>query len=197
MSKKYYHKKNSNNYVGSIGIIIGLLYLLHRTGNLNIDTVQANYIKIILATLAIICIIPVIWKNITRYIKTRKNKKRYLANNIHAIDHMTGIQFEEYLKAHFEKLGYRVENTPASNDYGADLVLNKSGVRIVVQAKRYNAKVSNKAVQEIAGALGYYKASKGMVITNSFFTPNAKKLAASCNIELWDRNKVIEIFKIV
>ena len=75
----------------------------------------------------------------------------------------------------------------------ADLILKKDGEKIVVQAKRYSNKVGIEAVQQIIGAKEYYKATKGMVVTNSFFTPNAVKLASSSNIELWDRNKLLNI----
>ncbi len=124
-------------------------------------------------------------------------RKKYLKSGLAKIDKMTGIQFERFLKAHFESLGYKVTLTPASNDYGADLILKKDGEKIAVQAKRYNGKVNNKAVQEIAAAMGYYKCNKGMVVTNSFYTSNAVNLAKECKIELWDRNVLKEKFKVV
>jgi restriction system protein len=49
------------------------------------------------------------------------------------------------------------------------------------------------AVQQIIGAKSYYKADKCMVITNNYFSPNAKELAGKSNVELWDRKKLIEI----
>ena len=116
-------------------------------------------------------------------------RKKYLKSGLAKIDKMTGI--------HFESLGYKVTLTPASNDYGADLILKKDGEKIAVQAKRYNGKVNNKAVQEIAAAMGYYKCNKGMVVTNSFYTSNAVNLAKECKIELWDRNVLKEKFKVV
>ena len=36
---------------------------------------------------------------------------------------------------------YKVEPTPLSNDYGADLICTKNGQVLVVQAKRYEGKV--------------------------------------------------------
>lgn len=37
----------------------------------------------------------------------------------------------------YDRKGYRVRYTPASSDFGADLLLKKKGVRTVVQAKCY------------------------------------------------------------
>lgn len=110
---------------------------------------------------------------------------------------MTGIEFEEFLKAHFQSLGYRVTLTQASHDYGADLILkDRNGEKTAVQAKKYSGKVGIKAVQEISGAVGYYGADKAIVVTNSYFTSSAVQLAKSNAVELWDRNQLIQRFQI-
>lgn len=109
------------------------------------------------------------------------------------IDNLSGLEFEEYLFNLFKNLGYEVESTPASNDYGADLIISKNSERIVVQAKRYNSIVGVSAIQEIVGAKSYYKANKCMVVTNNYFTPNAIELAKANNVELWDRDELIKM----
>lgn len=122
--------------------------------------------------------------------------KQYLDSPLASVDRMKGDEFEEYLAAHFRKLGYHVSLTPKSNDYGADLIIKKDGEITVVQAKRYRDKVGIKAIQEIIGAKGYYKADKMMVVTNSYFTAGAVKLATANNVTLWDRNSINRFFKI-
>lgn len=107
---------------------------------------------------------------------------------IEEIDHMNGYEFEEYVKKLFVKLGYSVFHTSLSGDQGADLILSKDGEKTTVQVKRYSNKVSNKAVQEVVAAKAYYKCSKSIVVTNSFFTDAAIKLANANNVELIDRN---------
>ena len=52
------------------------------------------------------------------------------------------MEFEEYLAGLFRKQGFKVELTPSTSDYGADLVLMKDGQRIAVQAKRYEVRVA-------------------------------------------------------
>jgi len=37
---------------------------------------------------------------------------------------MSGEEFEKILLIHFQRLGYKGELTPSTNDYGADLILN-------------------------------------------------------------------------
>jgi len=53
--------------------------------------------------------------------------------------------------------------------------------------------VGVEAIQQVIGAIKYYDANKGMVVTNSSFTENAYDLANSNGIELWDRKKLIGI----
>lgn len=130
-------------------------------------------------------------KGIRRYYRW----KSLLESGIDVIDSMSGIEFEELLLAYYKKLGYRGSTTPKTGDYGADLVLEKGNQRIVVQAKRWKNIVGIEAVQQIIGAIKYYGAVKGMVVTNSVFTENAHKLARVNGVELIDREKLIEIMR--
>lgn len=107
------------------------------------------------------------------------------------VDKMSGRKFEEYLQALLKVKGYSVQLTPASGDYGADLILSTKGKKIVVQAKRYNKNVGVKAVQEVASAKSHYKADECWVVTNSFFTEQAKKLASSNQVLLIDRKQLM------
>lgn len=121
----------------------------------------------------------------------RNNKLLYSGINI--VDTMSGEKFEEFLLLHFQAQGYKGYQTPSTEDYGADLVLEKDGRKIVIQAKRWKQTVGIEAVQQVNGAIKYYNADKGMVITNSYFSENAYELAKSNGIELWDRTKLIEL----
>lgn len=110
------------------------------------------------------------------------------------IDQMKGYEFEKCMQEVFEKLGYSVEQTPLSCDQGADLILtSKKGIRTAVQVKRYSSKVSNKAVQEVVAAKGFHKCTEGIVVTNNYFTTPARQLAEANNIDLVDRNELIQI----
>lgn len=132
-------------------------------------------------------------KRMYSYLKWKRQKKRYLKSSLCQIDKMTGVEFENYLRAYFEAQGYAVMMTPVTNDYGADLILRGKSEKIAVQAKCYAGKVGNKAIQEINTALKHYKADRGIVVTNSYFTRNAVVLAEENGVELWDRDKISNI----
>lgn len=124
--------------------------------------------------------------------KQREEEKRLLDSGIYEVDTMNGKDFEKFLDVCFRKLGHNVSLTSDTQDYGADLILYKDGVKTVVQAKRRKTSVSISAVQEVVSAIKHYKADQGMVITNNCFTANAYNLARSNDIELWDRKKLVE-----
>jgi len=112
-----------------------------------------------------------------------------------SIDLMTGKEFEEFLVQLFKTCGYNVTKTEPGYDYGADMVLERYGERTVVQAKRQKRSVGLKAVQEVTAARKYYRAHKTLVVINGTFTRNAKELAKSNNVELWDRKRLMQEIK--
>ena len=72
---------------------------------------------------------------------------------------LNGLAFEEYLRQLFTDLGYSAEKTPASGDFGADLILSTKDKKIVVQAKRYSNEIGFDAVKEIHFARTFYNAN--------------------------------------
>lgn len=118
-------------------------------------------------------------------------KSRLAKSGVAEIDRMDGKTFEKYLEVLFGKLGYRVERTRYVGDYGADLVAKKNGVKYVIQAKRHKSKIGVKAIQEVVAAKGYYHCDEALVVTNSFFTGPAINLAKANNVELWNRNVLV------
>ena len=133
-----------------------------------------------------------------------KEKNRYLNNDFIKEEEIredkiefenitTATEFELYLKQLYIRLGYIVELTKTTGDQGADLILYKDGLKTVVQAKFYSSKVGNKAVQEVVGAIKFYDADYGIVVTNNLFTKSAIELAEVNNIELIDKSRLDEL----
>ena len=117
---------------------------------------------------------------------------------LHQIDYkLTGYQFEQFAKNLLIANGFeKVIVTKSSNDYGADLTAIKDSIKYAIQCKKYSNSVGINAIQEILGSKALYNCHVAVVLTNNTFTPNAKKLAASNNVLLWDRQKLIDMIKI-
>ena len=100
----------------------------------------------------------------------------------------TGAEFENLMINSLRRAGMIVHDTPASNDYGADMIIEYNGNRIAGQCKYYNKPVGVKAVQEVMGAIAYYGCNAGLVVTNQTYTQQAINLANANNILLFDEN---------
>lgn len=123
--------------------------------------------------------------------------RRWAAAGIVQIDAMSGLEFEQYLESLFRRLGYRVERTRYSGDFGADLVLCGRDERRVVQAKRKAGRVGVAAIQQAVAARAMYECDAAMVVTNSSFTAQADALADANDVELWDRERLVaEILRV-
>lgn len=157
---------------------------------------QKLLVDIFLATLVLIRFTWPIWAILGLMLLVKLVFKLYKMNRlsksgIAELDKLNGEDFEKYLALLFRKLGYHVKRTPYQGDYGADLVLEKDGVKTVVQAKRHTRSVGVKAIQEAVAAKEYYKCNKAMVVTNSYYSQQAQKLAKANHVELWDRDQIM------
>lgn len=106
----------------------------------------------------------------------------------------TPLEFENFIGDLFKKMGYEVDLTPCSSDYGADVIAKNQNETIAIQVKR-NSVGNNVGVQEVNQVLGsmhYYKANRSIVITTSDFTKQAIKASENAPLELWGREKLFK-----
>lgn len=109
---------------------------------------------------------------------------QYGSVHVSELAKLTGTEFEHYLAGLFKSLGYHVETTPTTGDYGADLLLHKDQQKIAVQAKRYIGSVGVGAVQEALSGMAYYRCHSAWVVTTGNYTNNAVELAKQSNVQL-------------
>ncbi len=147
------------------------------------------------------------YEQIFSYKKALWDNERYINNDfsielktidlLHQYENVqNGYEFEEFCYTLYNELGYFVEHTQLSNDQGADLIIEKNGERIVVQAKHYSTPVGNKAVQEVVASKAFYNnATHAIVITNNTFTPSAIKLAEANAVTLITGEDIMQYIK--
>jgi hypothetical protein len=123
-----------------------------------------------------------------RFLERKKGRASGLISSNYAF--MSPYEFEELLADLFKKMGYEVEVTPKSGDYGIDVVARNQNDVIAIQAKKYSTanKVSNRDVQRLLGAmqLQTVRANKGILITTSDFTAQAVEQSKGTPVELWN-----------
>ncbi|WP_154455587.1 restriction endonuclease [Helicobacter pylori] len=167
----------------SVGIYLAWHVLLEKSIELKLATSANDLFLKLLALLGVFSMLVLFQGVISSY------KKRQLKRALQKIDAMNGFEFEEYAKIFFTSKGFEVSITQKSGDYGADLIAEKDGIKWAVQAKRYSHKVSPKAIQEVVSSKAYYACEKACVITNSYFTQAAQKLAQANGVILIDRDE--------
>ncbi len=170
----------------SVGIYLAWHVLLEKALELKLVTSSNDLLLKLLAILGVFSILMLFQGVISSY------KKRQLKRTLQEIDAMNGFEFEEYSKIFFTSKGFEVSITQKSGDYGADLIAEKDGIKWAIQAKRYSHKVSPKAIQEVVSSKAYYACEKACVITNSYFTKAAQKLAQANGVLLIDRDEWIK-----
>src|ERR1019366_4518198 len=114
---------------------------------------------------------------------------------------MSGVDFERLVISLFRKMGFVAEMTKASGDGGIDIeaTLDKPvvGGRYLIQCKRFatDSLVGSPTVREFYGALiADRKAAKGILVTTSGYSAQAKKFAENLPIELIDGTMLAELF---
>lgn len=154
------------------------------------ELLKRDQIAYIAGAVCVFLIFYLLYKQFPRWQK----RKKYRGARMYEIDRMEGTQFEQFLAVFFKDLGYKVlSETGGRGDMGSDLLLQAPDQRkIVVQAKRYAGKVPFKAIQEVHTAQSLYGAHGAILISNNYFSKQTKETAQKLNIELWDRNKLID-----
>ncbi|MAX91102.1 MAG: hypothetical protein CMK99_10210 [Pseudomonas sp.] len=107
---------------------------------------------------------------------------------------MSGHEYEEYVADLIRQLGWDAKVTSGSGDHGADVIAEHDGSRVAVQCKFYRSTVGNKSVQEAFSAMSFYDCDHACVITNSTFTPAARKAASKLGVALLHHDDLASYF---
>lgn len=112
-------------------------------------------------------------------------------------DYMTGKDFEQYCAQLLHEVGFSdITVTPASGDFGVDILGKYNNVLYAFQCKRYSSNVGVDAVYQISGGMKYYHANVGIVLTNQYYTEQAQQLASEIGVVLWDRDFLYDLIDV-
>lgn len=102
-------------------------------------------------------------------------------------------EYERWVSSLLERAGWDSRPTKGSGDQGADVIAQKNGFVIVIQCKRYEQPVGNKAVQEVASAERFYGGNASIVVSNNTFTKSARQLAESLGVHLAHHDNLVDL----
>ena len=167
------NKKNTNNIIDAVAIMNTSIQSFYEFFNDDNKKLATTIIKKL--------------DSINEFCKTHNIDK-------HDIDNMSGQNFENYCANLLIAYGFKnIEVTKGSGDQGVDIIGYYNGYKYAIQCKRYSKKLGNSPVQEVVAGKNFYNCQNAMVITNNYFTDAAIQLAKANNVELWDRNNLMQV----
>lgn len=114
--------------------------------------------------------------------------------DIKSVDDMDGVHFEMFCRDILLKNGFtNVETTQSSGDHGIDILAEKDDISYAIQCKCYSSNIGNAAVQQAHTGKSIYQKDIAVVLTNQYFTEQAKSEAAVLGVKLWDRDKLTSL----
>jgi len=133
-----------------------------------------------------------LWVLLKHYIQEKEYNltKESVSSKPADLDVLSGPEFEILLSRLYTAAGYQVQIIGGSGDQGGDLIANKMGERILIQAKRYKGSIGNAAVQQAFTAQKHYDCTSAIVATTGTFTRGAAALAKSTNVTLFGREAI-------
>lgn len=112
-------------------------------------------------------------------------------------DRLSGHDFEDLVEGLLLRMGFAISGRRAAGDGGIDMIATRddplTGGKFVIQCKRYQGPVGVPFVRDLYGVLHSEAASKGILITNSTFTPQATEFAVGKPLELVDGEKLVAL----
>ena len=122
--------------------------------------------------------------------------KTLSSHSINKVDNMEGHDFEYYCADLLSKNGFsNVMVTQGSGDHGIDIIAEKAEITYAIQCKCYSSSIGNDAVQQAHSGKSLYHKDIAVVLTNQYFTPQAKEEATALGVKLWDRDKLNDLIK--
>ncbi len=153
----------------------------------------------VLAAGSAIAVVVCAWRALLAWLDHRRDLRRdalYRATGQAAVDAMTGVEFEHYVAAVLRGIGYTVELTRATGDFGVDLIATKDGVRTAVQCKRQNRVVNGSAIQQVVAGAAVHDCDTTMVVSNHRYTRAAQQLADVHGCVLIDRTRLARLSRL-
>lgn len=94
---------------------------------------------------------------------------------------LTAKEFEWLVEELYKRMNYHTKLTKDSYDGGIDVIAEKSETgqkeKILVQCKKYNSVIGVKEIRALLGVVSDNKATKGVLVCSSNFSPQAKKMS--------------------
>jgi restriction system protein len=121
-------------------------------------------------------------------------------DGVGSIRDLSGVEFESLISGLLTRMGFQAEMTRTTGDGGIDIIamLDKPivGGRYLFQCKRFAPEnlVGAPTVRDFYGAVTADRAVKGVFITTSSYTAQAREFAEKAGVDLIDLTQLEKLF---
>jgi restriction system protein len=133
-------------------------------------------------------------------------ESKEVLNQLRSEDNLAAMEWEDFehlvrglFEKEFAKTGGEVRVTQASRDRGVDAIAFDPdpirGGKFVIQAKRYNIVVPVSAVRDLYGTMIAEGATKGILVTTSYYGRDSREFARNKPITLIDGENLVHMFQ--
>lgn len=115
--------------------------------------------------------------------KRKIDDNKYKSIIEYAIYRMSGQEFEEFMVNIFKWNGFKATKTPATRDFGKDIILRTREGLCYVECKRYSkgSNISSEQINKLLGACVSSGVKQALFITTSNYTKDALKVLQRAN----------------
>jgi predicted RNA-binding Zn-ribbon protein involved in translation (DUF1610 family) len=126
----------------------------------------------------------------------RIGKKVDNARSVEDLRRLSPSEFEELVVELFVAEGHKAKRTGSIGDHGVDVVVKAAnGEKWVVQCKRWRGSVGEPVIRDFHGVMQHEKADRGVLVTTSTFTPQAREWARGKPISLREGKEIISLLQ--
>jgi restriction endonuclease len=100
---------------------------------------------------------------------------------------MTPEEYEDLAAQMLRAEGWDARVTPYTHDFGVDVIAERAGTRLAVQAKMFggaNRPIAGTMVMQLHGAAAYADCSKAMIVTDGRVLDEAREIGGKLGIEI-------------
>ena len=115
--------------------------------------------------------------------KKKVDDNKYKSIVEYAVYRMSGQEFEEFMVNIFKWNGFKATKTPATRDFGKDIILRTCEGLCYVECKRYSkgSNISSEQINKLLGACLSSGVKQALFITTSNYTKDALKVLQRAN----------------
>lgn len=106
---------------------------------------------------------------------------------------LSGHGFEDALAQLFRKRGFHAVVSKSGGDEGIDIILEKDGMKSIVQCKAHAKPIGPVVARELYGAMLHFNVERGILASTFGFTDGVHKFVADKKIELLNLDDILKM----